>query len=220
MVISTSVIITAGGIGKRMNTGLPKQFLLVQGKPLLMHTIQCFYSFDPKMQIILTLPEDWLVYWEELQLEYDFTVPHRVVMGGRERFHSIQNALIFCQGDIIAVHDGVRPLVSHETIQRCLDAMKTTDAVVPVTKVSESLRKIVGDSTVSVPRREYVLVQTPQCFRRKVLLEAYEQGYHEGITDDAGLVEELGVHITTVEGNTENIKITSPIDLRYAEISL
>lgn len=203
-----------------MNTGLPKQFLLVQEKPLLMHTIHCFYSFDPKMQIILTLPDDWLVYWEELQLEYDFTVPHRVVSGGRERFHSIQNALIFCQGEIIAVHDGVRPLVSHETIQRCLDAMQRADAVVPVTHVSESLRKIVGDSTVSVPRSEYMLVQTPQCFRRKVLLEAYEQGYHDGITDDAGLVEEMGVKITTVEGNIENIKITSPIDLRYAEVSL
>lgn len=218
--ISTSVIITAGGIGKRMNTGLPKQFLLIHEKPVLMHTIHCFYTFDPKMQIILTLPEEWIPYWEELLMEYDFTVPHRVVAGGKERYHSIQNALIHCQGDTIAVHDGVRPLVSHETIRRCLKALQTEQAVVPVINVSESLRKKEGDRTVSVPRSDYLLVQTPQCFHRKVLLEAYERPYHDEITDDAGLVEELGVHIATVEGNVENIKLTSPTDLRYAEASL
>lgn len=218
--IQISVIITAGGVGKRMNKRLPKQFILVRDKPVLMHTLQQFYNFNPKIQIVLTLPEEWILYWEGLQHEHDFSVPHRVISGGKERYHSVKNALTYCQGEIIAVHDGVRPLVSHDTIQRCLDALKTEEAVVPVVKMSESLRRIEGNGTVSVPRSAYVLVQTPQCFRRKVLIDAYEQAYHEGITDDAGLVEELGVRIATVEGNPENIKITSPIDLRYAEASL
>ncbi len=207
-------------MGKRMNKGLPKQFLLVRDKPVLMHTMQRFYAFNPRMQLILTLPEEWMLYWEELQVEYDFSIPHRVVPGGKERYHSILNALEYCQGEIIAVHDGVRPLVAHETIQRCFDAMKTEKAVVPVVAVSESLRKIDGENSYSVSRSDYRLVQTPQCFRREVLLEAYKRPYHAGITDDAGLVEECGVRIATVEGNGENIKITSPIDLRYAEASL
>ncbi len=215
---SISVIITAGGIGKRMNASLPKQFLLIREKPMLMRTIEQFYHFNPKIQIVLTLPEDWKSYWESLQMEYDFTIPHRVVTGGEERYHSIRNALFFCHGDIIAVHDGVRPLVSSGTLERCFEAVVEEEAVIPVLPIKESIRRKEGDHTISVPRSEYLTVQTPQCFKKHVLLKAYEQTYHEGITDDAGLVEEAGFRITTVEGNPENIKITSPVDLRYAEL--
>lgn len=217
---SISVIITAGGTGQRMNASLPKQFLLIHEKPMLMRTLEQFYSFNPKMQLIVTLPEEWKNHWEELQLEYDFSVPHRVVTGGKERYHSVQNALFYCHGEIVAVHDGVRPLVSHETLNRCFDAIQHSDAVIPVMPFTESVRRKVGDETVSVPRADFLTVQTPQCFRRNVLKTAYEQPYHAGITDDAGLTEEAGFRIDTVEGNAENIKITSRMDLKYAELFL
>lgn len=215
-----SVIITAGGTGQRMNASLPKQFLLIHEKPILMRTLEQFYQFNPKMQLIVTLPEEWKHHWEELQQDYDFSIPHRVVDGGIERYHSIRNALGYCHGEIVAVHDGVRPLVSHETLKRCLDAMGRSDAVIPVMPFTESIRKREGDRTVSVPRADFLTVQTPQCFRLKVLKKAYELPYHVGITDDAGLVEEAGFRIDTVEGNAENIKITSRMDLKYAELFL
>lgn len=215
-----SVIITAGGIGKRMNAPLPKQFLPVRGKPILMRTLEQFYHYNPKMQLLLTLPEDWMSYWEKLCMEYDFHVPHRVVSGGEERYHSIQNALAHCHGDFIAVHDGVRPLVSGDTLDRCFTALRTCDAVVPVVQVGESLRKMEGDASVSVPRADYRIVQTPQCFRGRVLRSAYERPYHAAITDDASLVEETGVQVHMVEGNIENIKITSQADLKFAELYL
>ncbi len=215
-----SVIITAGGIGKRMKSTLPKQFLLIRERPILMYTIEQFYQFDPKIQLILTLPEDWIGYWEELQLEHDFHIPHRVVSGGKERYHSIKNALFYCTGKVIAVHDGVRPLVNHTTLKKCFESAQENNAVIPVIPISESIRKKDGNTTKAVPRSDFMLVQTPQCFKKKVLLEAYERPYHENITDDAGLVEEAGYKVTTIQGNPENIKITSQMDLKYAELFL
>lgn len=215
---SISIIVTAGGIGKRMNSTLPKQFLLIREKPILMRTIEQFYRYDPNIQIILTLPDEWKTFWEELLLEYDFKIPHRVVSGGEERYHSIKNALSYCNGNVIAVHDGVRPLVDYETLKRCFGAILENDAVIPVIPINESIRKSEGGKTKAVPRSEYMIVQTPQCFQKKVLVEAYELPYHEKITDDASLVEEAGYSIATVEGNPENIKITSQMDLKYAEL--
>jgi 2-C-methyl-D-erythritol 4-phosphate cytidylyltransferase len=216
-----SVIITAGGIGKRMNSSLPKQFIRIFDKPILMYTIEKFYHFDPKSQILVTIPEDWKSYWEELVIEQDFRIPHRVVTGGDERYHSIKNAIHYCYGDIIAVHDGVRPLVTDETIQKCIAKLRKSDAVVPVISVVESLRKRESKSgTVAVDRSEYLIVQTPQCFKRDVLEKAYALDYHSKITDDAGLVEEAGYSISTVEGNPENVKITTQADLKYAELFL
>lgn len=212
-----SVIITAGGIGKRMNSSVPKQFLLLKGRPLLMHTIEKFYHFDTKCEIVVTLPEEYKVLWEEMLLLHDFSVPHRVVSGGVERYHSIKNALEFCHGDIIAIHDGVRPLVAESTIKNCISELENSDGVIPVLPIKESIRKIESGATVSVPRSNYVSVQTPQCFHRKIILRAYERDFHEAITDDASLVEEAGYLIHTVEGNDENIKITTPMDMLFAE---
>ena len=217
---SISVIVTAGGIGKRMKSDLPKQFLLISEKPILMRTIEQFYRFDPTIQLILTLPEDWKTYWEDLLLEHDFKIPHRVVSGGDERYHSIENALFYCHGDYIAVHDGVRPLVGYKTLKNCFESVKENDAVIPVHAVTESLRKKENGETVAVSRTDYLLVQTPQCFKKSVLMKAYERPYHNSITDDASLVEEAGFTITTIEGNPENIKITSQMDLKYAEMFL
>lgn len=215
-----SVIITAGGIGKRMKSALPKQFLPVGDKPLLMYTLEKFYHFDPKIQIVLTLPDVWREYWEALVAENEFKIPHRVVSGGLERYHSIKNALDYCLGDVIAIHDGVRPLVSAETLQTCFEAVNSNDAVIPVLEVKSSLRKRTGDKSEAVDRNSFVEVQTPQCFKKEVILDSYKKEYHSRITDDAGLAEEAGYTITCVPGNEENIKVTSQTDLLFAEMLL
>lgn len=200
-----------------MGAKLPKQFMLIKERPLLMYTIEQFYNFDTKSQIILTLPTEWKEYWEKLIYENDFKIPHRIIEGGSERYHSVKKALEFCDGDYIMVHDGVRPLVDYQTIKTCAIAVKSKKAVVPVVPVNESMRKIIGDSSIAVNRSEYRTVQTPQCFERELLVNAYQLEFHNGITDDAGLVEESGVKIYTVQGNFENIKITTKTDLLYAE---
>ncbi|MDG1147617.1 MAG: 2-C-methyl-D-erythritol 4-phosphate cytidylyltransferase [Crocinitomicaceae bacterium] len=215
-----TVIITAGGIGKRMNSDLPKQFIEINEKPILMHTLEQMYHFNPRFQIVLTLPEAWRLYWEELIITHDFRIPHRIVDGGKERYHSIKNALEHCSGDYVIVHDGVRPLVGHETLNRCLEALKLNDAVIPVVELKESLRVKSGTGTTSVDRSMYQIVQTPQCFRKEVLISAYSLPFHDGITDDASLVEAAGFKVKTVEGNEKNIKITRNIDLKFAELFL
>jgi 2-C-methyl-D-erythritol 4-phosphate cytidylyltransferase len=215
-----SVIITAGGIGKRMGGPIPKQFLNIAGKPILIHTLEKFHSFDASAQLILTLPADWKSYWEELLKEHACSIPHIVVDGGSERYHSIKNALELCTGTYIAVHDGVRPLVSLETLESCFNAVQTLEAVIPVVSVKESIRRLENEGSVALDRAQYRLVQTPQCFKREILNTAYQLPYHDKITDDASLVEESGFVVHLVSGNEENIKITSAFDLLIAEMTL
>jgi 2-C-methyl-D-erythritol 4-phosphate cytidylyltransferase len=212
-----SVIITAGGLGKRMGSDLPKQFLVLGGKPVLIHTLELFFKYDPKIEIILTLPNDWRGYWETVIDKYFCRVPHIVVNGGKERYHSIQNALNRCSGSFIAVHDGVRPFVSIETLDRCFSALNQHEAVVPVLKLKESLRQTNETLTNAVDRSNYCLVHTPQCFQAEILRKAYEQDYNARVTDDACLVEELGYKIQLVESNEENLKLTTPFDFLIAE---
>ena len=212
-----SVIITAGGIGKRMGSDLPKQFLVLGGKPVLVHTLELFFKYDPTIEIILTLPNEWRGYWETVIDKYYCRVPHIVVNGGEERYHSIQNALKQCSGSFIAVHDGVRPFVSFETLERCFSALNQHEAVVPVLRLKESIRQTSENSTNAVDRSNYRMVHTPQCFQADVLRKAYEQAYHEQVTDDACLVEGLGYTIHLVESNEENIKLTTPFDFIIAE---
>jgi len=212
-----SVIITAGGIGKRMGSDLPKQFLVLGGKPILVHTLELFFKYDPHIEIILTLPNEWRGYWETVIDKYYCRVPHIVVNGGEERYHSIQNALKRCSGSFIAVHDGVRPFVSFETLDRCFSALNQNEAVIPVLKLKESIRETNENSTYAIDRSNYRLVHTPQCFRAEVLHKAYELAYHEKVTDDACLVEEIGYTIHLVESNEENIKLTTPFDFLIAE---
>ena len=215
-----SVIITAGGIGKRMGGDLPKQFIPLSGKPVLLRTLECFYNFDTNFELILTLPSDWHAYWKESVQEFNCSIPHTLVSGGEERFHSIKNALDYCSGTYILVHDGVRPFVAKETIQACIEALATNDAVIPVLTIKESLRERLGSSSHAVDRSKFLLVQTPQCFRSSVLRDAYNLEYHSGITDDATLVESLGIDIQLIQGNEDNIKITTQIDLIIAEAIL
>ena len=214
-------IIVAGGKGLRMGGEVPKQYLPVGGVPILMRTLQAFHEADEDMDIILVLPKDQQEYWEQLCAEYRFTVPHRLTVGGETRFHSVQNGLALVPADaegVVGVHDGVRPFVSKEVIRRCYDAALEQGAVVPVVPVVETVRQLLpeGDS-LTVDRNLYRLVQTPQVFRIALLKEAYRQPYRPEFTDDASVVEELGHRVALVDGNRENIKITTPSDIQYAE---
>lgn len=213
-----SFIVTAGGTGKRMGNKTPKQFLLLNGKPIIMHTIERLHAFDRVAEIVITLPEAYIEYWEELCEQHDFDLLHKVVAGGEERFDSIKNALDFCSGNRVAVHDAVRPLVSMETLERLFASEEP--AVIPVIPVSESLRRKTENGTQAVSRSNYLIVQTPQVFKRAVLEEAYDQEFSPDFTDDASVVESLGYSISTIEGNVENIKITTPSDLIIAEALL
>lgn len=211
------VLIVAGGSGKRMNTAVYKQFLLLRGLPVLMHTIDVFYKYDQQISIIVILPEEERLSWENLCHEYAFKIPHEVKSGGETRFHSVQkNVTDIPDHCLVAVHDGVRPLVSQMTIDRCFQAALKFGNAVPATEIPETLRRITGKGTKQVNRSQYRLIQTPQVFESSILKEAYLQPYDRRFTDDAGVVESLGYTIHLVEGNPENIKITYPQDLALA----
>lgn len=214
------VIIVAGGKGLRMGGDLPKQFIPLAGKPVLMHTLENFYSFSSDIDIILVLPHDHQQYWRNLCEEYGFDVPHRIADGGETRFHSVRNGLALVDDNdaVVAVHDGVRPFVSHSVIRSCFDMAAAGRAVVPVTGVVETVRRLEHDGTsVTVPRGNYRLVQTPQVFPVRMLKDAYSADYREDFTDDASVVEAMGIRVELAEGNRENIKITTPFDMIVAE---
>ena len=212
-------IIVAGGKGLRMGGELPKQFIPIEGRPVLMRTLDTFHACDESIQIILVLPRDHQDYWRELCAQYQFAVPHRIADGGATRFHSVQNglALVDASEALVAVHDGVRPFVNHEVISRCYAEAEAHGAVVPVIPVVETVRQLTGEGSVTVDRNAYRLVQTPQTFRATLLRRAYEQPYTDAFTDDASVVEALGEAVTLVDGNRENIKLTTPFDLIVAK---
>jgi 2-C-methyl-D-erythritol 4-phosphate cytidylyltransferase len=216
-----SVIIVAGGSGKRMGTDVPKQFLLLKSKPVLMYTISCFYDYDNEMEIIVVLPKEHISVWQQLCVEHNFNIKHQIAEGGSERFYSVKNGLekIIHKG-IVAIHDGVRPLVSNETIARSFNKAAETGAAIPVMPVIESLRKIEGENSIAVNRSEFVSVQTPQSFNIDLLKKSYQQEFLSSFTDDASVVEKFGHQVSLVEGNIENIKITTPQDLALAEYLL
>lgn len=213
-------IITAGGIGKRMGGSMPKQFLLLNDRPILMHTIGRLHNFDPEAQLIVTLPEDYLKDWDEMCQKYDFQIRHEIVAGGNERFDSIKNALEKASGEWIAVHDGVRPFVSNQVLDALFTEVKTHRAVIPVIPVKETLRMADGETNATVYREHYRIVQTPQVFEAKLIKKAYGQDYTATFTDDATVVESIGARVFLVPGNDENIKITTPLDLNLAAIIL
>lgn len=212
-------IIVAGGKGLRMGGELPKQFIPVEGRPVLMRTLDAFHACDASIQLILVLPHDHQAYWHELCAQYQFAVPHRIADGGATRFHSVQSGLSLVDAPeaLVAVHDGVRPFVSREVISRCYAEAEAHGAVVPVIPVVETVRQLVGEGSITVPRDTYRLVQTPQTFRATLLRRAYEQPYTDAFTDDASVVEALGCAVTLVDGNRENIKLTTPFDLIVAK---
>lgn len=215
-------IIVAGGKGLRMGTDIPKQFLPINGLPVLMHTIKRFREYDNSLNIILVLPKEQHEYWHELCKNYHFTAAYAVADGGETRFHSVKNGLAVIPDDaegIVGMHDGVRPFPSVEVIRNCFETARTAKAVVPVVSIVETLIHIDGQGgSETVPRDDYRLVQTPQTFDIQLLKRAYRQDYQDSFTDDASVVDNIGHAITLIEGNRENIKITTPSDLRIARV--
>ncbi|MBR6691747.1 MAG: 2-C-methyl-D-erythritol 4-phosphate cytidylyltransferase [Bacteroidaceae bacterium] len=216
------LIVVAGGKGSRMGGEMPKQFQLLAGKPIIMVTLERLHAMDPSMQLILVLPAAHFELWKELSREYEFAVPLILAQGGTTRFHSVQNGL--AQVDdmddaLVGVHDGVRPFVAANVLEKCFCEAWVHGAAIPMIDLQDSLRHIVGGNGVTevVPRDRYRLVQTPQVFRLSLLRRAYEQRFVESFTDDASVVEALGEQVVGVEGNRENIKLTTPFDLVIAK---
>ena len=199
-------IIVAGGKGLRMGGDVPKQFLPINGKPVLMRTLEAFKLFDAEMQLIVVLPQEQIAYWQKLCRQHGCIIQHQVVPGGETRFHSVKNGLAIIPAEedaVVGVHDGVRPFVSQEVLLPVIETIR---------KLNDS------QSSKTVPRSEFRLVQTPQVFSVNLLKRAYEQPYTTAFTDDASVVEAMGIAVTLTEGNRENIKITTPFDLKIAEV--
>ena len=219
------IIIVAGGKGLRMGGDIPKQFLPIGGRPVLMQTIERFRAYSADLRIILVLPREQQDYWKQLCRDYQYPLPseepssYLLADGGETRFHSVQHGLALIPDDaegVVGVHDGVRPFVAVEVIRRCFETAREAKAVIPVTPVVETLRHI--PSQKNVMRSDYCLVQTPQTFDIQLLKAANRQPYRDAFTDDASVVEAYGHPVTMVEGNRENIKITTPFDLKIAEM--
>lgn len=209
-----SVIIVAGGKGTRMGSELPKQFLPLAGVPILMYTLMAFKKYDEKIEIIVVLPRGEQQYWKQLCQEQHFTIEHRIANAGETRFHSVKNGLALVEAPgLVGVHDGVRPFVADEVIHRCYELAEEHKAVIPVIDVVESVRHLTDGGSETVDRNDYKLVQTPQVFDVELLKQAYEQEYNSMFTDDASVVEAMGVSVYLTEGNRENIKITTPFDM-------
>ncbi len=216
--MNRTVIIVAGGAGRRMKLDVPKQFALLAGIPILMHTIKLFYSYSTDLEIIVALPEQYADYWNELCAKFQFKICHKIALGGETRFHTVKNSLLLSvKKELIAIHDGVRPFVSKETIERCYRLAENKGTAVPCVPIPESIRMVQGNNNFPANRDQYRLIQTPQVFQWPILNKAYEQSYSIEFTDDASVVEKAGFPIYLTEGNYENIKITTPADLVFAE---
>ncbi|MDB5137021.1 MAG: 2-C-methyl-D-erythritol 4-phosphate cytidylyltransferase [Mucilaginibacter sp.] len=215
-------IIVAGGSGSRMLSTVPKQFLLLNGLPVLAHTINAFFSCQTKPQIIVVLPPDSHDYWTTLCVEHDFNIPHQLVNGGETRFHSVKYglSLIDDESAVIAVHDAVRPLVTKKVIDESYECAEQYGNAIAAIKSRDSVRQIRDNRSISLVRDEIYLIQTPQTFQSAQLKKAYLQPYHANFTDDASVVEQIGVNINLIDGSYQNIKITFPEDISIAEFLL
>jgi 2-C-methyl-D-erythritol 4-phosphate cytidylyltransferase len=201
-----------------MGSDLPKQFIDIVGKPILMHTLEALHRIDPSMQLVLVLPKDQFGYWEELVEKHRFTVPFQLCEGGATRFLSVASGLKEVAGNLVGVHDGVRPFVESPMVNACFEAARVNGAAVPVVPMVQSLRKVEGSESRSVNREMYRAVQTPQCFRTDILKNAFAHAAGTDYSDDATVVEAFGQRVELVEGDLMNIKITSPMDLQLAEL--
>ena len=211
-------LIVAGGIGARMNTGKPKQFLLLKGIPILIHTLKQFSHLE---DIFLVLPSTQFDYWDSLCNSYNFTLKHSLISGGETRFQSVKNGLEKVDSNsIVAIHDGVRPLVSASLINSLISQTKVGVGVIPIIPIKDSIRKVLNDDSVAIDRARLVKVQTPQCFISSEIKEAYRQDYSDKFTDDASVFQANGGQIITVLGEENNLKITTEEDLKIASFML
>jgi 2-C-methyl-D-erythritol 4-phosphate cytidylyltransferase len=214
-------IIVGGGSGSRMQSDIPKQFMLMNSKPVLMHTIESFFYSDVKPEIIVVLNVDFHNYWEKLCEKYNFSIPHTLVKGGLQRFHSVKNGMRSIKGNaVVAIHDAVRPLASNDLISRSFREAEISGNAVVAIKSKDSVRQKIGNLNKSLNRDEIFLVQTPQTFQFGLLNKAYKQEYRNEFTDDASVVERSGVSINLIEGESKNLKITFPEDISLAEFFL
>lgn len=222
-------VIVAGGSGKRMATQVPKQFLPLQDKPILMHTLEAFHAYDAHLQLVLVLPEAQVDYWLELCETHQFGLPHTITFGGKERYDSVKNGLLMVQQlrgpqaekALVAVHDAVRPFVDAALLERCYAKAAETGAVVPTIPMVDSLRRVLPDgSNQAEDRAAFCHVQTPQVFDADALWAAYRLPYQDSFTDDASVMEAAGASITLVEGSRHNTKITTQEDLDLATFRL
>ena len=217
------VIIVAGGIGTRMKSDRPKQFLDLGGEPIIVKTINCFLNYNPEIQIIISVHKNYKVHLEGLIEKFNLKgAAIRITFGGDSRFASVKNGLdlITNENAIVGIHDAARPFVSQQTISSCYDTAFVKGNAVPCISVNESMRKISNNVNNSVNRNEYKIIQTPQCFLVSKIKNAFLQTHSQAFTDDATVLESTGEKIILVEGNEENIKITSPHDLLIAKALL
>lgn len=215
------VLIVAGGSGSRMNSKLPKQFLEIGGRPILMHTFDAFVNYDSELSFVLVLPKEQVNTWKNLCEKHQFKVNHKLAFGGETRFYSVKNGLDLIPNEgIVFIHDGVRPLVSVQTLHNCFETARQKGNALPVISVHESIRMKNGDISSAVDRSKYFLVQTPQTFQSVQIKEAYRKAKTDKFTDDATVLENSGEKIHMVEGNRKNIKITFPEDLLLAKLIL
>jgi 2-C-methyl-D-erythritol 4-phosphate cytidylyltransferase len=200
-----------------MNSEIPKQFLLLNGDPVLMRTIRAFHNYNAEMKLIIALPPEHISYWKELCKKYNFEIPHQLVHGGETRHQTVKNAMVDINpGCLVAIHDGVRPLVSVPLIRTCFDTAAVLGNAIPVIELSESIRKVEGEKNFSADRSMFRLVQTPQVFQSDQLIEAFSKNETTEFTDEASLVESAGHRIHLVRGLSENIKITTALDMYFA----
>lgn len=211
-------IIVAGGIGLRMNTDVPKQFLLLKGKPVIMHTVSKFWNAGCS-QIILVLPKPQMTYWKKLCIVHDFNIEHTLVEGGEERFNSVKNGLAILQNEqgLVAIHDGVRPCLSEKLINACFEYAAEHGNAIAAVSLKDSIRKINENKNEVVNRNDFKLIQTPQVFNLNAIVDAYHNVKHQHFTDDASVFETAGHTINLVQGEYHNIKITTAEDLKIAE---
>lgn len=200
-----------------MSADLPKQFLPLRGRPLLFHSIFAFREAYADIRIILVLPENQIDFWRSLAHQYNLHSADEVIAGGETRFHSVKNGLSIACEDLIAVHDGARPLVTSRLIRRVFETAEKTGSAIPVIPVNESLRIVDHSGSRPIDRSAIRIVQTPQVFNRELLLHAYQSSYRPEFTDDATVVENSGIPVTLTNGESDNIKITVPADLTLAD---
>lgn len=216
--MKSAAIIVAGGTGTRIGAGIPKQFICVGGKPILIHTIEKFSHLD---ECIVVLPEQEIDTWHSMVKQYHFQVPHTVIVGGSSRYLSVKNGLAAVKSaDVVAVHDGARPLVSRGLIDRCLNDACEFGSAIPVVSVPESIRSHSDNGSNAEDRSRFLLVQTPQCFKSEYIATAYIKSDDPAFTDDATVLEKNGIAVHLTEGERWNIKITFPEDLAVAEALL
>jgi len=214
-------LLVAGGNGSRMGETIPKQFIELNGRPVLMHTFDAFTKYDKQIEFILVLPENQVEYWDGLCKKHRFEQKYKLAFGGKTRFHSVKNGLELIDSDgVVFIHDGVRPLVSEQTLENCFNTTIEKGNALPVIPANESVRVVENGKNRAVDRSKYFLVQTPQTFKTGLIKKAFKQPFTELFTDDASVLEKFGEAINLVEGNRENIKITYPEDIIVSELFL